>query len=394
MQGRPHSRRAGGGSLETQAAHGVLATDQQAERREQQRAGKGGTGAHGKGQPAADALPQAAADALQQLAQLGEAPSAAAAAQQLRRLATALRGAPPAQLKAVRRHAAPAGVLAALAASPPPPGEAAHLAALLSSCAMLQLKAPRPVLDALGDCLAEAVPAMQPAPAAQAAWALSRLGFCTPTLLRAVEEAALAGSWLQDLDADTLASLLWVCNRASHASQLLLAAATEALCAPRSGRAWGGSRSSSGGGEGGGGSNGAPFSRTARGGRTLGPAALLAATKGSGGGSSSSAAGGHLTPRQVSIALHSCGALQFKPSEVRCCTPPACAAPLVACAHPRALRQCVLRFVGMQLNCLHPACHSHPLTCAPSHVLSPTPSLSHPAGGAVGAVCPGGPRAA
>jgi hypothetical protein len=214
------------------------------------------------------------------------APSVENAAGRLGELATLLRYAPLAQLKAVRRHPVLAALLPVLAMAAPG-ADPAHLCSLLQSCAHLQLKLPREDLQAYATLLAAAAPVARPSHIVRSAWALSRLGFCSPVLLAAIKQQAMAGGWLPRVGGSGLVSLMWVCNRASYNSSSLLDAIMEALYGAEVAAARGGDRSTGRSSE-----------------EQRGQGAAAEDEEG-------------VSARQLSIAFYSCAALLHKPSQVR-----------------------------------------------------------------------------
>lgn len=247
-----------------------------------------------------DALPEKAEPLLRELAErLGAAElDVAGTRAALAGLAALLRNAPPAQLQALRRRPELARLGERLAAAASPAADPAVLEGLLQACARLQLKLPREALAALGAGLAASIASATPAQAVRCAWALSHLGFCPPALLGAIEEQALeadagsggsSGGWLQGVEPSGLASLLWVCKRASYNSRPLLAALLEAMAAQF--------------------------------------AAAAAGSSGACAGAGGAAEGGedsweaHARARQVSQALYSTTSVKYTPPRVRLICP-------------------------------------------------------------------------
>lgn len=107
--------------------------------------------------------------------------------------------------------------------------EPLELSRFVKAAAFLGVKLPQQALVCIGSALAEAVQVLPAKETARCAWALSRLGFCPPIFLSAIEAQVLEGSWLPRLDLDGQASLVWVCKRASHNSSGMLTALTKSI---------------------------------------------------------------------------------------------------------------------------------------------------------------------
>ena len=176
------------------------------------------------------------------------------AAAVLSTLARLLRAAPPEQRQAAAAHPALPGLYRALQQGA---GELRirDLSAVLQQCVWLGLRPPKPLLSEVTEQLILRLPAVAPAEACHAAWALTKLGHPgISSLLTAIdaqvqqqqkesqqqsqiqqqqqqqsEDGQPPPPWLAMLAPSSLINLLWACGKAAFRSQPLLRAITQAL---------------------------------------------------------------------------------------------------------------------------------------------------------------------